>query len=122
MLPFLSEALKAARVAAGRKQVHVAAALDRNQSTIHRFESGLGYPQDLDAVIAAYADDLGVDVLVLWEAAIALWRADRGEDEEGEGLAAVRAVREQLERAHPPAESARGGQARPASTPRKRAS
>lgn len=73
MLPFLAEAAKAAREGAGRKQVHVAAAADLDQSTIFRFERGRSWPTDPDRILRGYADDLELDVRVLWQDALNRW-------------------------------------------------
>jgi hypothetical protein len=85
MLHWLARAAKRLREQGGRKQVHVAAALDRDQSTIYRFEqNGLpdgpffGWPGDTDGYIAAYADDLGIkDPQAIWLLALEMWREGR---------------------------------------------
>lgn len=59
-----------------RLQVHVAASLDRNQSTVARFERGDGWPQDPDITVAAYADDLDMDPVELWTLALERWQAE----------------------------------------------
>lgn len=74
MIHWLALAAKQAREAAGRKQVHVAAAMDKNQSTVYRFEQGLSWPRDTELFVAAYAEDLDLDPLFLWESALELWR------------------------------------------------
>jgi hypothetical protein len=77
MLPWLATAAKQLREAAERKTVHVAASLDVDQSTIFRFEEGETQPRDLDAVIGAYADDLDIDPMRIWEMAMEMWKAHR---------------------------------------------
>jgi hypothetical protein len=85
MLHWVARAAKRLRERAGRKQVHVAAALDRDQSTIYRFEqNGLpdgpffGWPGETDAYLAAYAEDLGIaDVKDIWALALEMWREGR---------------------------------------------
>lgn len=77
MLPWIGGAARAAREAGGRKQVHIAATLGVDQSTIGRFEGGRAWPRDPDKVIAAYADDLDITPLEIWDAALRMWRADR---------------------------------------------
>lgn len=75
MLPYLAAAAVELRTAADRKQVHVAASADLDQSTIWRFEQGQKWPRDADAVIAAYADDLGIAAGEIWARALQLWDA-----------------------------------------------
>lgn len=93
MLFWLAEAAKQARATAGRKQVHVAASADMDQSSIWRFEEKrAAWPRNTDMVIGAYAEDLDIDPLDLWETAIQLWRADRAREpqritDDGQGLA-----------------------------------
>lgn len=61
MLYWLAQAAKQAREAAGRKQVHVAASANKDQSSIYRFEAAQGWSRDTDLILAAYADDLDID-------------------------------------------------------------
>lgn len=77
MLFWLSRACEAARKAASRRQVHVAASANVDQSTIARFEKGTAWPRQTDRVVAAYADDLEVDAVDLWQEALRLWAEDR---------------------------------------------
>lgn len=77
MLYWLAKACKEARLAANRKLVHVAASADKDQSTLWRFENGDGWPRETDLFIAAYADDLNVDPIQLWETAIQMWKTDK---------------------------------------------
>lgn len=74
MLHWLAQAARKARETAGRKQVHVAASADKDQSSIYRFEQGEGWPRDTDLIVAAYADDLDCDPIEIWEQAISMWR------------------------------------------------
>lgn len=58
-----------------RKQVHVAAALSIDQSTVYRFEQGESWPRQTDAVVAAYAEDLDIDdAREIWELALRMWK------------------------------------------------
>lgn len=94
MLHWVARAARRLREQAGRKQVHIAAALDRDQSTIYRFEqNGLpdgpffGWPGETDAYLAAYADDLGIDdVKLIWALALDMWREGRDMPERVEEL------------------------------------
>lgn len=83
MVFWLSRACKAARTAAGRKQVHVAAGADTDQSTIARFERSGTWPRDPDQIVSAYADDLDIESIDLWRTALELWAESRngGADE-----------------------------------------
>lgn len=77
MLHWLAKACADARVASQRKQVHIAAGADLDQSAVWRFEAGKGWPREPDKLIAAYADDLDIDPAQIWEAALEMWKADR---------------------------------------------
>lgn len=77
MVYWLSRACKAARLAAGRKQVHVAASADTDQSTIARFERSGTWPRDPDLIVSAYAEDLEIGAIDLWQEALRLWIGNR---------------------------------------------
>jgi transcriptional regulator with XRE-family HTH domain len=77
MLPWIGAAARAAREARDRKQVHIAATLGVDQGTIGRFEGGRAWPRDPDKVLGAYAEDLEIDALEIWETALADWKAGR---------------------------------------------
>lgn len=76
MLYWLARAAKQARDAAGRKQVHIAASIDRDQSVVYRFEQGTAWPRNPDLLVSGYADDLDVPPIEIWKQAITLWEAD----------------------------------------------
>lgn len=79
MLYWLAQTAKELREQAGRKQVHIAAAMSTDQSTIYRFEQGRTWPRRTDALIAAYADDLDIeDPRDIWNHALQLW-LERGD-------------------------------------------
>jgi hypothetical protein len=61
MLYWLALTCRESRLAARRKQVHIGAGADVDQSTVNR-------------VVAAYADDLGIKPVELWQQAIDRWR------------------------------------------------
>jgi transcriptional regulator with XRE-family HTH domain len=82
MIYWLAQAAKQERLKKGRKQVHIAAAIDRDQSTINRFEQGEHWPRDPDEILAGYADDLEIDPRQLWAEAIKLW-ADSATNNQG---------------------------------------
>lgn len=77
MLYWLTQAAGQMREAAGRIQVHVAASLSVDQSTIGRFESGISWPRNPDKTIRAYADDLDIEPIQIWEEALRLWAEHR---------------------------------------------
>lgn len=72
MIYWLAQAAKAERLRRGRKQVHIAAAIDRDQSTVNRFEQGEHWPRDPDEILAGYAEDLEIDPWDLWARAVRL--------------------------------------------------
>lgn len=75
MIYWLAQAAKQLRSDARRKQVEIAAAVGGiDQSTIYRFEQGQAWPRQADAVVAAYADELGLDGRDIWELGLTLWR------------------------------------------------
>ena len=71
---WLAVAAKELREAAGRKQVHIAASMSKDQSTVYRFEQGGSVPRELDVFVAAYADDLDIKPSQVWARALELWR------------------------------------------------
>lgn len=74
MITFLAQAAREARVAAGRKPIHIAVSGDESDpSTIYRFEKGQ-WPRNPDAMVAMYAEDLGIAPVELWARATELWR------------------------------------------------
>lgn len=79
MVYWLAQAAKELREAAGRKQVHIAASMSKDQSTVYRFEQGGTVPRDLDIFVAAYADDLDVRPSEIWARGLQLWR-ESGEE------------------------------------------
>lgn len=76
MIFWLAQAAKELREAKQRKQVHIAATINRDQSTIYRFEYGDAWPRQIDLIIAGYADDLDIDdARVIWRKALEMWEA-----------------------------------------------
>jgi len=95
MLWYVAEAAKEMRLEAGRGQVEIAAAFVRagnkapGQSTITRFENHQSQPKQIDATIAAYAEELDVEPQVIWKRAAEMWdEAPKSPDEVGRGLVA----------------------------------
>lgn len=58
------------------KAIHVASTADVTESTLSRFENGKnrGFPTDTEKIMDAYAAELEVDPLELWDAAFQAWR------------------------------------------------
>ena len=72
-LPWIGRACRQAREERGVHQVQIAAALKVNQATIARFEDGTAWPRRPEEVLMAYANELGMDVRVLWLHGFVLW-------------------------------------------------
>jgi hypothetical protein len=70
LLPHRAAAAEAARERRGRLQVHIAASLNRDQSTIYRFEEAKAWPRNPDLVIQAYADDRDISAADIWADAV----------------------------------------------------
>jgi len=73
MIFWLAQAAKEVRLERGRKQVHIAATINRDQSTVNRFEQGEHWPRDPDEIVLGYAEDLELNPRELWERALQLW-------------------------------------------------
>jgi DNA-binding XRE family transcriptional regulator len=71
--PWIGRACRQAREERGALQVQIAATVRVNQATIARFEDGTAWPRHPEAVLMAYASELGMDVRVLWLHAFVLW-------------------------------------------------
>ena len=72
-LPWLGRACRQARREREVVQVQIAAALRVNQATIARFEDGTAWPRRPEEVLMAYANELKIDVRLLWLHAFVLW-------------------------------------------------
>ena len=72
-LPWLGRACRQAREEKNVVQVKIAAALEVNQATIARFEDGTTWPRRPEEVLMAYANELDMDVRLLWLHAFVLW-------------------------------------------------
>lgn len=73
MLAYLGAAAYDARRATGRKQIHIAVRLDVSESTVRNFEKGRHWPRNPDAIVQAYADELGINSFDLWAEALRGW-------------------------------------------------
>jgi transcriptional regulator with XRE-family HTH domain len=72
-LRWIASACRQAREEHGVHQVQIAAAMRVNQATIARFEEGSAWPRRPEEVLLAYADQVGIDVRVLWLHGFVLW-------------------------------------------------
>jgi transcriptional regulator with XRE-family HTH domain len=72
-LRWIGRACRQAREERGVMQVQIAAAMRVNQATIARFEDGSAWPRRPEEVLMAYANELGMDVRVLWLHGFVLW-------------------------------------------------
>lgn len=75
---WVAEAASDLRRKRGRLMVHIAAELSEAESKISRFERHISFPRDLDETISAYARDLEVAAIDIWQHALDMWRADGG--------------------------------------------
>lgn len=85
MIFWLARAAKEIRDQQERKQVHIAAAIDVDQSTVNRFEQGENWPRDPDLLVRGYAEDLDIDPQDLWAEALKMWRESEGSNNAGKG-------------------------------------
>ena len=97
-LPWIGRACRQAREERGVHQVQIAAAIKVNQATIARFEDGSAWPRRPEEVLMAYANELGMDVRVMWLHGFVLWIENEPVLDE-QGQADVRAA---LRRLAPP--------------------
>ena len=73
LLPWLGRACRTAREEANVEQDRIAAAIDADEATIARFEDGLAWPRNPEELLMAYANELFMDVRLLWVHAFVLW-------------------------------------------------
>lgn len=69
----IGQVVRERRQAEHVKLVRVGAALDKSEGSLSRFESGQVWAE-LDAVVTAYANELGVEPVELWAEAVERWR------------------------------------------------
>lgn len=79
MTYYLAMAAKKMREELGRMHVHIAATMNKDQSTIYRFEQGVTVPRDINLMVAAYADDLDTTPIQIWERALKMWKTSKDE-------------------------------------------
>lgn len=85
VVPYLGKAARARRRAAKTKLIRVAYALDKSEAAMSRFERGEVQPDDVDAVVLAYARELEINPLALWADALELARTEGVSHEHDEG-------------------------------------
>lgn len=107
MIFWLARVAGEARIEADVKHVRIAAALDMDQSTISRFERGEAWPRDADAIIRAYAEELGLDERELWRRGLERWMAAESPSAERAGRAAQAAAEATRDRPRSPRRSTR---------------
>lgn len=76
MLQHLGRVARAARKQAQLRQIDIATTADVAHTSISRFELAESWPLDPDHVVAAYAEEIGVDPRDIWRAALDDWRDD----------------------------------------------
>jgi transcriptional regulator with XRE-family HTH domain len=74
MLDFLAATAREARRQAGLRQIDIATTAGVAHTIISAFELAEHWPQRIDEIIAAYAQELGCDPTDLWGAAVQRWR------------------------------------------------
>lgn len=85
LLVYLAASAREARVAAGLTYAHVAVHVVKgsgrvgvSESTIARFEYAEHWPENPDAVVAAYAEAIGMPPAELWARAVDALRYEEG--------------------------------------------
>lgn len=74
MLVYLARVCRQARERAGLKQADITAAAGlRTDSTLSNFENAKAWPEQLEAIVAAYAEQTGTTPRALWRAALQAW-------------------------------------------------
>lgn len=86
MLPSLASEVRRLRLLSGLTYARVAAEVVRrdgskgiSESTLVRFEQGRHWPEDPDAVVAAYAAAIGVEPAFVWAGAVARHGTDESQ-------------------------------------------
>lgn len=73
---WLGQAMRGKRQAAGVTMSEIAGTLRMSEAAVSKFERAEAFPRNIDAVLVAYAEALGVDdSRTFWIDAIELWRA-----------------------------------------------
>ena len=69
MLATLGLVAREVREAAGRTQLDIGTAAGVSDAVVSNLELGLRYPRELDAVVASYESECGLESGVLWKLA-----------------------------------------------------
>jgi hypothetical protein len=77
ILELIGRVARARRLERGIKLVRVGAAADKSEGSLARFEAGRNW-QELDRVVSAYAEEVGMSPYELWREALDLWERDSG--------------------------------------------
>lgn len=78
VLDHLARTCLHARHAAGREQLDVAQAAGVSEATISRWETrDRRCPEELEAIVDAYAAECSIPAYDLWTAALDAWKAER---------------------------------------------
>ena len=76
MLHYLGRAARRARKRAGLRQIDIATTAGVSHTIISSFELAAAWPERLDEILEAYAEETGREQIDLWSDALELWRAD----------------------------------------------
>lgn len=74
ILDHLGQACRAARQHAGLRQIDIATVAGVSHVTISMFERALLWPDRLEEIVAAYAQETGREPVDLWAEAVERWR------------------------------------------------
>ena len=73
MLHHLGSTARRARLNAGLRQIDIATTAGVAHTSISRFELADSWPMDPDRIIAAYAEEAGIDPRTIWREALDAW-------------------------------------------------
>lgn len=76
MIYWLGQAAQRFREEQGRMRVHIGAEAGHGDSVVWKFEKGR-WPRHPEAMVEAYARDLGLEVTEIWAEGLSLWREYR---------------------------------------------
>jgi transcriptional regulator with XRE-family HTH domain len=73
MLDHLGAAARKVRRETGLRQIDIATTAGVSHVIISRFERGVAWPEQIDAIVDAYATEAGLRPHDLWARALELW-------------------------------------------------
>lgn len=76
ILEHLGQAARQARLDAGLRQIDIATTAGVSHTIISQFERAVFWPERLDEIVAAYAQETGCEPVDVWAAALDRWRGD----------------------------------------------